>query len=50
MSLFIDAEEVPRIDLQGLVSESYNTFRSADVTPVKQVGGASISSCSNVIT
>ncbi|KAI8366799.1 threonine synthase [Radiomyces spectabilis] len=37
LSLYIDASEIPREDLQTLVERSYSTFRHDDVTPLAKV-------------
>jgi threonine synthase len=39
MSLFIDKDEIPSNDLRILIDKSYTSFRTREVTPVKEVGG-----------
>ncbi|SAM07410.1 hypothetical protein [Absidia glauca] len=37
LSLYIDESQIPRKDLEDLVTRSYTTFRHSDVTPLAQV-------------
>ncbi|KDE04637.1 threonine synthase [Microbotryum lychnidis-dioicae p1A1 Lamole] len=38
LSLFVDADEIPREDLKRLIERSYATFRHPDIAPLHQTG------------
>lgn len=40
MRLYVSDDEIPAADLKELVSKSYSTFRSDDVTPIKDIDAA----------
>jgi threonine synthase len=40
VSRFVGEEDIPAKDLKDIVDRSYSTFRSPDVSPVKQLGSA----------
>jgi len=40
VSRFVGEKDIPAKDLKDIIDRSYSTFRTADVSPVKQVGSA----------
>jgi len=39
LQLYVAEEEIPRVDLEKLVTQSYSTFRSSEVTPLVELLG-----------